>query len=516
MIHLQIDGREIAVPEGASVLDAAAALGIAIPTLCYDRACTPFTSCLVCVVRDDRAGRLIPSCAAPAEENMRILTGSADVIEARRIAVELLLGEHAGDCEAPCRRACPLRLDAPAMLRLVRAGNMPAAARLLREFVALPRVVGRVCHAPCENVCRRRSKDDSLAILSVERHVSEAEDPGVYVPAPGGPAVAIVGAGPAGLAAAFALCRGGCRCTVFDALAEAGGSLLPIDDSRLPAEALQSDLAFLRRLGISFRLGVRVDKDIATDALRREFAAVVLATGAGGDIPLGDFDLHAPPAGGHATGAVLVDDRGLFACGSAVRSRPQVVQAMADGASAAQRALSFVMRSPLPHVRFDSHLGRVDDRELEEFMKEAAAAPRVSTAARERGLTPAEAAGEGARCLICDCRKRDGCRLRTAADDTHASQGAFRGEQRPRFEKIVQHADVIYEPGKCIRCGLCVQLTAKDKEKLGLTFIGRGFDVRIGVPFGESMSDALRSTAARCVEACPTAALAFRASSERP
>jgi ferredoxin len=208
---------------------------------------------------------------------------------------------------------------------------------------------------------------------------------------------------------------------------------------------------------------------------------------------------------------VLVDDRGLFACGSAVRARPHVVQAMADGASAAQRALAFVTSAPAQQLRFDSHLGRVDEAELAEFMMEAEPISRVSPDAQARGLTPDEAAREGARCLRCDCRKRDGCRLRVAADNTHAAQGAFRGDQRPPFERIVQHADVIYEPGKCIRCGLCVQLTAQNKEELGLTFIGRGFDVRIGVPFGESVADALRSTAARCVEACPTAALAFRA-----
>jgi NADH dehydrogenase/NADH:ubiquinone oxidoreductase subunit G len=75
---------------------------------------------------------------------------------------------------------------------------------------------------------------------------------------------------------------------------------------------------------------------------------------------------------------------------------------------------------------------------------------------------------------------------------------------------MVGHATVVYEPGKCIRCGLCVQITARGKERYGLTFIGRGFDVRIAVPFNESLTEGLQHTAHACVEACPTGALAWK------
>jgi predicted molibdopterin-dependent oxidoreductase YjgC len=69
---------------------------------------------------------------------------------------------------------------------------------------------------------------------------------------------------------------------------------------------------------------------------------------------------------------------------------------------------------------------------------------------------------------------------------------------------------VIWEPGKCISCGLCVQIASRDKEPLGLTYIGRGFSVRVSAPFGRDMSEALQKVAQEVCEACPTAALTLK------
>ena len=78
------------------------------------------------------------------------------------------------------------------------------------------------------------------------------------------------------------------------------------------------------------------------------------------------------------------------------------------------------------------------------------------------------------------------------------------------IREIRQHSRVIHEPGKCIKCGLCVQITEQETEDLGLSFIGRGFDVKVGIPFNGNMEEALKKAAEKCVTACPTAALAFR------
>ncbi|MGD8787611.1 MAG: hypothetical protein PVJ60_09325, partial [Phycisphaerales bacterium] len=104
--------------------------------------------------------------------------------------------------------------------------------------------------------------------------------------------------------------------------------------------------------------------------------------------------------------------------------------------------------------------------------------------------------------------KVDECKLKQYAQVYDAKPARFKDLRRV-FIQHVQHPEIIYEPGKCIDCGLCIQITAEESEELGLTFIGRGFDVKVAVPFDRSMAQALKKSAHQCVNACPTGALAF-------
>jgi NADH dehydrogenase/NADH:ubiquinone oxidoreductase subunit G len=101
------------------------------------------------------------------------------------------------------------------------------------------------------------------------------------------------------------------------------------------------------------------------------------------------------------------------------------------------------------------------------------------------------------------------CGLRKWASDYGAEKKKYFASETPDV-RILGSGNVILEPGKCIRCGLCVAIAEKHGEDIGLTFANRGFDMEIRVPFDHSFDDALKKSAAECVEACPTAAIAFR------
>jgi len=149
MPELVIDGKPIQVPDGATVLEAARALGIAIPALCHRDGFAPSTSCMACVVKDLATGRLIPSCTAPAADGMQIESETEEVRDARRQALELLLSDHPADCLAPCETVCPAGLAIPRMIRQIVAGDVRGAAATAREALVLPATLGRVCPAPC-------------------------------------------------------------------------------------------------------------------------------------------------------------------------------------------------------------------------------------------------------------------------------------------------------------------------------------------------------------------------------
>jgi len=125
-------------------------------------------------------------------------------------------------------------------------------------------------------------------------------------------------------------------------------------------------------------------------------------------------------------------------------------------------------------------------------------------------MTAKEVIAEAARCLHCECRKPETCLLRIYSNEYGADQKRFQGSDRKLVTKQFQHDTVIYEPQKCIKCGICVRITAKYQEEYGLTFIGRGFDVVIGVPFSGSIREGLTRTAEEVANACPTGALAMK------
>ncbi|NQT11140.1 MAG: glutamate synthase, partial [Planctomycetes bacterium] len=201
---------------------------------------------------------------------------------------------------------------------------------------------------------------------------------------------------------------------------------------------------------------------------------------------------------------------GVFAAGSAIRTKGLVVRSVADGKEAAAAIDSYLAGRPVVGVKrpFSSRMGKLAEEELARFLAEASAAPRRDPSGTA-GFGDSEAVEQADRCLRCDCRALESCKLKRYAARYGANPKRYHSQRAP-FLQSTQHSLVIYEPGKCIKCGLCIEIAAEAQEPLGLTFIGRGFDVHVGVPFDRCLADALGKVAAECVAACPTAALALK------
>jgi formate dehydrogenase major subunit len=282
MVNLTIDGRRVDVEPGTTVLEAAQWLGIRIPTMCHVPGIEPGTGCFLCAVQIEGRRTLSPACGMPVAEGMVVVTQSEDVRAARRMALELLLSDHAGECVAPCAAQCPAGLDIPGFVYGIAMGDNGRAMQVIADRLALPGSLGRICPRLCERQCRRSELDQGLSIGALHRYVADLD--AHYAP-PRAPStrksVAIVGAGPAGLAAAYYLAQRGHDCTLFDAHALPGGMLrYGIPANRLPKDALDAEIDAIRRLGAQFRMGERWGEDFTLAALRERHDAVFVAIGA--------------------------------------------------------------------------------------------------------------------------------------------------------------------------------------------------------------------------------------------
>lgn len=675
-LTLTIDGHPVNVPPGTTILQAARKLGIAIPTLCHVEGFPASASCFVCAVRIEGRPNFWPACAMPAAEGMVVSTGSEEVRQARKTAFELLLSDHVGDCIAPCRTGCPARLNIPAFIERIRAGDFRQSTQIVTDDLVLPASLGRVCPRLCEQQCRRCDLEQALSIRNLHRFTADHSRQTGFSHVPtkepaSGKRVAIVGAGPAGLAAAYHLLRRGHAAVLFDAHPQPGGMLrYGIPEFRLPRHVLDAEIDVIRALGGEFRPGQTLGRDFALDDLRRGFDAVFLALGAQGSLALGcpgeelalsaleflekiadgrrprlgsdaivvgggntamdasrcavrlgarsvrvlyrrtrrempclmeeveaaeaegvriDYlvapvrlekrgqklcltcrrmELGPPDESGRArpvpvpgsefeveatcviaaTGqrvdcaaqhapdltfsrwGIATNPRtlatnlpGVFAGGDAVTGPDLAVRAVAAGKLAAASIDQYLRGQTVigaPEA-VNSMMGSLSEAELAELFRDierSARAPmprlppetrRCSFAEVELGFPLEVALRESRRCLGCGCGKALHCRLRQYATDYGADPRRFAGERR-HFQRDLSHPEIVVEPGKCILCGACVQVAAQAGEPWGLTFVGRGFEVSVGVPFGKAAAEGLRTSAKRAAEVCPTGAIMLR------
>ncbi|MCA1950470.1 MAG: FAD-dependent oxidoreductase [Treponema sp.] len=209
----------------------------------------------------------------------------------------------AGVCEslyeALCENSCPLHMNIPGYLALLSEGRIEDAYELTLRDNPLPASMGRICHFHCQMRCRRETLDESVAQGEIHRYLADTmyklgKDKEIWQKLvrekkpDTGKEIAIVGAGPAGLAAAFYLIRLGHRVMIYESHPKAGGILrYGIPAYRLPKDILDRELELWKKLGVRFTFNWKLGRDGQIDELKSRYDAVIVAIGAQGDRPLG-------------------------------------------------------------------------------------------------------------------------------------------------------------------------------------------------------------------------------------
>ena len=293
MVTLTIDGVKVEAEEGSNILTAAAKAGIEIPNLCYLKELAPYGACGVCVVEAQGVPKLLRACATKVAEGMVINTRSERALKARRLAMELLMGDHDGDCLGPCRLKCPAHTDCQKYVKEIAEGRYADAVATIKEVFPLPASIGRVCPHPCENACRRQLVEAPVSIAYLKAFAADKvfadgnEKPAVHA-APTGRKVGIVGGGPAGLSAAYRLALSGHEVTLFDQMPEMGGMLrYGIPEYRLPKAVLKRETDAIAAEGVKFVNSFKIGRDATLEKLREDFDALVVANGAWRSVSMG-------------------------------------------------------------------------------------------------------------------------------------------------------------------------------------------------------------------------------------
>jgi NADPH-dependent glutamate synthase beta subunit-like oxidoreductase/CO/xanthine dehydrogenase FAD-binding subunit len=185
----------------------------------------------------------------------------------------------------PCATECPAGVDIPSYLSKIRDNDLVGAAKILLNRNPLPAITGRVCPHFCEQACNRNEFDEATSTRAIERFMGDyiLKNSSKLIKAPKidtGKKVAIVGAGPAGLSAAYYLRQSGHQVTVFDRMKEPGGMLsYAIPSYRLPKDIVTKQVKVLESIGIEFKLGVNIGKDITLEKLKKNFDSIFIACG---------------------------------------------------------------------------------------------------------------------------------------------------------------------------------------------------------------------------------------------
>ncbi|MGZ3495095.1 MAG: FAD-dependent oxidoreductase, partial [Thermodesulfobacteriota bacterium] len=267
----------------------------------------------------------------------------------------------------PCRATCPIHVNAQGYLALISVGKFEEALALIRQKNPFPGITGRICTHPCESLCRRKDVERPVAIDGLKRFVSDVEKEDktdLTVPGENGKRVAIVGAGPAGLLAAYDLRKKGYGITIFEALPVAGGMLaVGIPEYRLPRSILNKEIGYLLRMGVELKLNTPIGSKLTLQDLKAQgYEAIFIATGAHQSRKLG-------LEGGKSQEIHAVDFLRKVALGESVKIGEKVV--VVGGGNAAIDAARTAFRLGAKEVTIAYRRTRAEMPAQEEEIEEA-------------------------------------------------------------------------------------------------------------------------------------------------
>ena len=285
-IKIYIDNKKYTGYKGDTVLDICRKNGIEIPTLCHDERLKPYSSCFLCVVEIEGMRTLQPACSTKISNDMDITTKNERVTKSRQTALELLLSNHNADCIAPCKLTCPAGVDVQGYLALIEKGMHSEAVGLIKEKNPLPAICGRVCVRPCEVACRRNLIDETgVGIDYLKRYATDVDfaSGGRFRPkkkALTGKKISVIGAGPAGLTAAYYLALEGHDVDIIEAMPYGGGMLrYGIPAYRLPNELIEKEIDSITALGVKIKYNTRFGTDLKYAEVKENYDAMITSVG---------------------------------------------------------------------------------------------------------------------------------------------------------------------------------------------------------------------------------------------
>ncbi|MDH7478116.1 MAG: 4Fe-4S binding protein [Candidatus Bathyarchaeota archaeon] len=322
----------------------------------------------------------------------------------------------------PCRAACPALVNVQAYVSLIQMGKFKEAVEVIRKDMPFPAICGRVCFAPCEKACARKNVEQAVAIRSLKKVVADVEREqgrvrGEPIPQRYSKKIAIIGAGPAGLAAAYELIKLGYPVIVFERTQEAGGMMrYRIPDQLLEKFVVSNEIAYIQDLGVKIKYGVEFGKDIDLDGLRKEgYEAVFIAIGKLSESPPLPSELLSKESGAFTilVNPITLETKipGIFAGGDSIKEKPAgIIAAVASGKRAAALIHRYLNgqdlraeREEIEETTWIKNWEGVEKKPQRYALKKGEPKPRISFEEFAEALEKIKrkAKFEAFRCLVC-------------------------------------------------------------------------------------------------------------------